>query len=91
MSISSQEAEISQRFFQAIEILKAQGKVKSLRKITIMYNLNYGNIHTIMKKPESFRLRIDVIANLCRDFGISCEWMLLGTEPMFKRQRTSKS
>ena len=91
MSISQQEADITTRFFEAIEMLKAQKKIKSLRQITIMYNLNYGNIHTVMKKPESFRLRTDVIANLCRDFGISCEWMLLGTGPMFKRQRTQKS
>lgn len=91
MSISSKEIEITNRFFQAIDILKAQGKIKSLRQITIMYGLNYGNTYTTMKNPELSRLRLDVIANLCVDFDVSTEWMLFGIEPMFASQTTLKT
>lgn len=89
MSISTQDIEITNRFFHAIEILKSQGKVKSLRQITIMYGMNYGNTYTIKKHPELARINASSIANLCMDFGISTEWMLLGYGQMFIKRRVS--
>ena len=91
MSVSKQEIEITNRFFRAIDILKVQGEIKSLRQITIMYGLNYGNTYTTMKNPELSRLRLDVIANLCVDFDVSTEWMLLGIGPMFADRKTLKT
>ena len=90
MSVTKQEIEITNRFFHAVEILKKQGKIKSLRQITLMYGLNYGNTYATKKNPELSRLRIDVISNLCLDFDISTEWMLFGIEPMFVSQNISK-
>ena len=84
MSVSQQGVEITNRFFLAIDILKKQKKIRSLRQITEMYGLNYGNTHSIKTSPNSYILKPDVIANLCRDFNISTEWMLLGIEPMFR-------
>ena len=90
MSVTKQEIEITNRFFQAVEALKNQGRVKSLRQIMTMYGLNYGNTFSTKKNPELSRLRIDVLANLCKDFGISTEWLMLGVEPMFADQKTLK-
>lgn len=86
MSISKLGAEITNRFFLAIDILKAQGKIRSLRQVTMMYGLNYGNTHVIKTNPDVYKLKPEIIASLCRDFGISTDWMLLGIEPMFSKK-----
>lgn len=84
MSVSQQGIEITNRFFQAIAILKSQGKIRGLRQITTMYGLNYGNTHTIKTCPQTYILKPELIAKLCKDFGICSEWILLGDGNMFK-------
>ena len=86
MSVSEQGQEITARFFLAIDTLKNMGKVRSLRQITTMYNVNYGNMHSIKTNSHIFILKPELIANLCRDFSISAEWILLGTGEMFKNE-----
>lgn len=83
MSVSKQGAEITSRFFYAIELLKAQKRIKSLRQITTMYDLNYGNTYTMMKKPETYILKPELIARLSSDFGISVEWIIHGKGNIF--------
>ena len=90
MSVSKQGIEITNRFFQAIDILKQQGKIRSLRQITEKYGLNYGNTHSLKTHPETYVLKPELIAYLCLDFEISSEWMMFGIEPIFINQTTSK-
>ena len=90
MSISKTEIEITKRFFEAVEILKTQQKIKSLREITTMYGMNYGNVHTMMTKPDTSRIKLELLANICRDFNISAEWLLLGKSPMFIKKNICK-
>lgn len=84
MSVSKQGAEITNRFFLAIDMLKSQKRIKSLRQITTMYNLNYGNTHMMKSNPETYILKPELIANLSKDFGISVEWIIFGIGNMFK-------
>ena len=90
MSVSQQGIEITNRFFQAIDILKKQKQIRSLRQITESYGLNYGNTHSLKTHPETFVLKPELIALLCLDFGISTEWMMFGIEPIFINQITLK-
>lgn len=87
MSVSQQGVAITNRFFLAIDTMIQQGRIKSLRQVTEMYGLNYGNTYTIRKKPETFILKPELIAKLCQDFNVSAEWILLGIEPMFYHKR----
>lgn len=87
MSVSKQGVEITNRFFLAIDTMIQQGRIRSLRQITEMYGINYGNTYTIRKKPETFILKPELIASLCRDFGVSTDFILLGIEPMFGGQK----
>lgn len=84
MSVSAKGIEITNRFFQAIDILKAQRKIRSIREITELYGLNYGNFHTMKTHPETYILKPELIASLAEDFDVSSEWILLGTGQIFK-------
>lgn len=87
MSVSAKGIEIANRFFQAIDILKAQKKIKSLRSLTEKYGLNYGNFHTMKTHPETYALKAELIASLAEDFGLSTEWILLGKGRIFKARK----
>lgn len=84
MSVSDKGVEITNRFFQAIDILKSQKKIKSMREVTERYGLNYGNFHTMKTHPETYILKPELIANISNDFGISTEWIILGNGDIFK-------
>lgn len=87
MSVSELGVQITNRFFFAIDTMIQQGRIKSLRQITEMYGLNYGNTYTIKKKPEEYILKPELIARLCTDFNISPSWILLGKGNMFKMNK----
>lgn len=87
MSVSQKGVDITNRFFLAIDFLKNEGKVKSLRQITEKYGLNYGNTYTLRKRPETFILKPELIASLCEDFDISAEWILFGVGPISSKIR----
>ena len=88
MSVSEQGVQITNRFFFAIDTMIKQGRIKSLRQITEMYGINYGNTYTIKKKPEGYILKPELIARLCLDFDISPSWILLGKGNMFNTRKS---
>ena len=87
MSVSQQGQEITARFFLAIDTLKNQGKLRSMRQFTQMYNLNYGNFYILKTKSHIYTLKPELIACLCKDFGISTEWILLGKGNLFSKDK----
>ena len=91
MSVSTKGVEITNRFFLAIETLKMQGRIKSLRAITERYGLNYGNFHTMKTRPETYILKPELIAALSEDFDISTEWILLGKGHIFNYYKQRKN
>lgn len=91
MSVSKQGIEITNRFYHAVDVLISNGRLRNLSHFTELYGLNYGNTHTQRKKPELYILKPELIASICRDFGISTKWVLLGTGNMFERRSSVKS
>lgn len=90
LNIPDRAIEISRRFFKAIDVLKTERKIRGLQTFTRMHGLNYGNINTMKHNLDRRTFRIEYLAYLAEDFGVSCEWLLLGTGPMFK-QRSSRN
>lgn len=90
LNISHIALEIGNRFFMALDVLKDQRKVRGLQTFTKLHGLNYGNMNTLKHNLDKRTLRVEYLAYLSRDFGISCEWLLLGTGPMFT-QRYSRT
>ena len=77
---------ISGRFFEAIDTLIAQGKMRGLGTFTRTNNLNYGNFFQLRKNQASTILKPEFMMYLCRDYNISAEWLIMGTGEMFKKE-----
>ena len=84
MKISAEGIAVTKRFFEALDMLKAQKQIRGLLTFTKAYDINYWNINTVRAQPEVSVLKPEWIAYLVRDFGISAEWILLGKGGMFK-------
>lgn len=82
--ISHEGVEITKRFFEAIDMLKAQKKIRGLQTFTRAYNLNRWNVNTVKWHPETSVLKPEWILFLARDYDVSTEWIILGKGDMFK-------
>lgn len=84
MNISKEGIAVTNRFFEAIDMLKAQKKIRGLQTFTRQYDINRWNLITVKQNPEKSILKPEWIVYLVRDYGISADWVLLGKEPMFR-------
>lgn len=83
MNISPEGVAITKRFFEAINMLKAQKRIRGLQTFTRAYGINRWNLNTVKSQPEVSVLKPEWIAYLVRDFGISSDWIILGKGGMF--------
>lgn len=85
MNISPDGIAVTKRFFEAIDMLKAQKVIRGLQTFTRAYDINRWNMNTVKAQPEVSVLKTEWIVFLVRDYGVSADWILLGKEPMFRR------
>lgn len=83
MNISPEGIAISNRFFEAIAMLKSQKVIRGLQTFTRNHNLNRWNVNQVKFYPERSVLKPEWIVYIHRDYGISVEWIVLGKGPMF--------
>ena len=83
--LSKQAEEIQRRFFEALELLIAQGRLKGIKTFCDDYGLNrtkYSNRKTALASGASASpyklIDIEALAYLVKDYGISAEWLLVG-------------
>lgn len=86
MGISSEGTEITVRFFKAIELLKANGRIRGVQTFTNAYGINRRNFITVGKNPSTSFLKPEWILYLCRDYNVSLEWIFYGTGFFFNRK-----
>ena len=84
MKISEEGIAITKRFFEAIDMLSSQKRIRGLQTFTREYGLNYWNIQTLKKDPNIRVLKPECLNYLVVDFGVSAEWLLTGKGHMFK-------
>lgn len=84
MNISKEGIAVTNRFFEAIDMLKAQKKIRGLQTFTRQYDINRWNLNTVKLNPDKSVLKPEWIVYLVRDFNISSEWILLGKGNMIK-------
>lgn len=84
MNISSEGVAVTKRFFEAIDMLKAQKRMRGLLTFTKAHDINYWNINTVKAQPEVSVLKPEWIVYLVSDYGISADWILLGKGGMFR-------
>lgn len=74
--------DITQRFFLAIDELKAMKRIRGMQTFTREYGENYWNFHSCRKNNQ--RIKQEWLTYLVRDFNVSPTWLLTGTGKMFK-------
>lgn len=84
-TINPQVIDIQRRFFEAIARAKALKKTRGLKPFCEEHNLNlikYYRIKSDLGKPikemQYKTIDIDALLYVCRDFGVSSDWLLLG-------------
>lgn len=70
--------EITKRFFEALEILKVQKKVRGIQTFTTIYGINRRNLWKIEKENRAGLFDVAWLSYLVKDYGISAEWLLTG-------------
>lgn len=90
-AINPEALEIQRRFFQALDMAISLGKVGSLTAFCDDHKLNrtkYSRIRSTLDRPMEERLYkiidLDALSSICRDFGVSAEWLLTGKGKMLK-------
>lgn len=81
--IGDAELAIADRFFFAIETLVERKVIRGLQTFTKKHDINYGNMNTLKNNRERYALKTEHLAFLAQDYGVSCEWLLLGNGDMF--------
>lgn len=84
LNVSSDGAAITKRFFHAIDVLIVQRKLRGLNTFARRYNINYWNLYTLRKEPERRVLKVEYLAYIVGDFGVSPDYLLFGIGPVFK-------
>ena len=81
--ISDVEMAIADRFFFALQVLAERKVIRGLQTFTRRHGINYGNMNTVKNHRERLSLKTEHLAFLAQDYGVSCEWLLLGNGEMF--------
>lgn len=81
--IGDTESAIAERFFFALDELKERRVIRGLQTFTKRHGINYGNMNTLKNHRDRWALKTEYLAFLAQDYGVSCEWLLLGNGDMF--------
>lgn len=82
-NIGDTERAIADRFFFAIETLSDRKVIRGLQTFTRRHGINYGNMNTLKNHRDRYSIKTEYLAFLAQDYGVSCEWLLLGNGDMF--------
>ena len=81
--INDTELAIADRFFYALEVLTERKVIRGLKTFTRRHGINYGNMNTVKNHRDRWSLKTEYLAFIVQDYGVSCEWLLLGNGEMF--------
>ena len=74
--------EIYQRFKKGWEYCTPEYGQK--KAVLVKYNIDYSNFLRAIKEPSERRLKIDWVASICVELGISTEWVMTGRGKMLQ-------
>ncbi len=76
--------DITQRFFEALDLIKEQKRIRGLKTFSDKYDVNSWDFNTWRKKRP--RIRQEWLTYLVRDFDVSALWLLTGEGPVFSKE-----
>ena len=75
---------IVRRFFEALERLKADKRIRGKQTFTRAYDINRWNMLTLEKDPSRDIFQPAWLTYLVEDFGVSAQWLLTGVGEFYK-------
>lgn len=73
---------IVQRFFQALDDLKATKRIRGVQTFTRAHNINRRNLHQLRLNPSRKIFDVSWLAILVVEYGIDATWLLTGQAPL---------
>jgi hypothetical protein len=74
--------DIVRRFFDALESLKASGRLRGLKTFTDRYGIDRSSMVRAKNRPENYGFKAVWLTYLVRDYGINAAWLLTGEGQM---------
>lgn len=83
--VSPEGQKITERFFEAIEVLKATKAIRGQATVSKEVGIDNSSMYKIKTRPETYILKPEFIRHLSMKYGISAEWIITGRGKMFRR------
>ena len=77
---------VIRRFFEAIQRLKAEKKIRGKQTFTREHNINRWNMNSLEKEPSRDIFQAAWLTYLVDDYGISAHWLLTGRGSFYKEE-----
>lgn len=71
------------RFFEALQILKANKVIRGKQTFTNRYGINRWNLNTLEKEPSRDIFQVAWLEYLVRDYKVSPMWLITGEGSFF--------
>lgn len=75
---------IVRRFFDALQRLKADRKIRGKQTFTRKHEINRWNMNTLEKDPSRDIFQAAWLTYLVEDYGVSPQWLLTGRGNFYK-------
>lgn len=75
---------IVKRFFEALERLKADRRIRGKQTFTRAYGINRWNMLTLEKDHSRDIFQPAWLTYLVEDYGVSAQWLLTGVGEFYK-------
>lgn len=75
------------RFFEALDRLKADRKIRGIQTFTRRYDINRWNLQTLSGNYESNIFQPCWLTYLVQDYGVSASWLLLGVGDFYENEK----
>lgn len=75
---------IVRRFFEALQRLKEDGKIRGKQTFTREYDINRWNMNTLEKDPSRDIFQPAWLTYLVDGYGVSAQWLLTGRGKFYK-------
>lgn len=75
---------IVKRFFEALQRLKQDKKIRGKQTFTRQYDINRWNMNTLEKDPSRDIFQPAWLTYLVNDYGVSAQWLLTGVGSFYK-------
>ena len=76
--------EIAARFFDAVEALRANKKIRGLGTLATLWGVSRFAMTWAKNHPYEKRIKIEYLYYIARDYKVSLDWLFFGKGKMFK-------